>query len=85
MKWFRRFRARLSKSLAPVQITSRSTHTAYPESHVDEDGSWVLRFYNYEGSAVIVDELIGKESTHAAALKTVERKTQQLVAKYRRA
>lgn len=44
-----RLRRHLAQTMAPKRVLpTRHTHTAYPETQVQDDGSWVVRFYAYE-------------------------------------
>lgn len=44
-----RLRRALAKSIdAKPTLPTRKTHSAYPESQIDDDGKWIVRFYSYE-------------------------------------
>lgn len=50
---FRKFLNRVRRRLAAMMnarptLPTRGSHSAYPESQVSDDGSWVVRFYAYE-------------------------------------
>lgn len=45
---FSRLRQKLARKISPPPTWSRGTHTAYPESFPELDGSWVLRFHSYD-------------------------------------
>ena len=48
-KMLNRLRRVLAKALdAKPTLPTRASHSAYPETQIADDGSWVLRFYAYE-------------------------------------
>lgn len=48
-KLINRLRRALAKKLdAKPTLPTRKTHSAYPETQVADDGSWVVRFYSYD-------------------------------------
>lgn len=48
-KMLNRFRRWLAKALdAKPTLPTRASHSAYPETQIADDGSWVVRFYAYE-------------------------------------
>lgn len=48
-KLLHRARKLLARTITPSpQLGTRLTHSAYAETQIGEDGSWVVRFYSYE-------------------------------------
>lgn len=44
-----RIRRSLAKAVdAKPSLPTRKTHSAYPETQIFDDGSWMVRFYSYE-------------------------------------
>jgi len=44
-----RIRKRIAAAInARPTLPTRATHSAYPETQISDDGTWIVRFYSYE-------------------------------------